>query len=206
MLNNNKGFRKTLVKQPIWQKLAPFSVGKRAFSFKGLKIFMNTATKRLARAGIISALYVILSMITFPIASGVIQFRLSEALCVLALFYFEAPFALAIGCMLSNLITGCTPLDIVFGSVITLIAGIITFICGKTIKNTVVKIILGGLAPVLLNAFLLPVIWIFIGVSSEVYIIQVISLTVSQSVSIYGLGTLLALAIIRLKKKVRFFS
>ncbi len=167
---------------------------------------MNIATKRLARAGIISALYTLLSMITFPVASGVIQFRISEALCVLALFYVEAPFALAIGCMLSNLITGCTPLDVVFGSVITLVAGIITLICGKAIKNTAVKIILGGLAPVLLNAFILPVIWILLGVSSEVYIIQVASLTISQSVSIYGLGTLLALAIARLKNKVDFLS
>ncbi|MBQ8427134.1 MAG: QueT transporter family protein, partial [Clostridia bacterium] len=43
---------------------------------------MKSTTKIIARAGLVSALYTLLSLITFPVASGAIQFRVSEALCV----------------------------------------------------------------------------------------------------------------------------
>ena len=52
---------------------------------------MNAKTKTVARAGIIAALYVVLSLIVFPVASGAIQFRLSEGLTLLALIFPEAP-------------------------------------------------------------------------------------------------------------------
>ena len=48
---------------------------------------MNAKTKTVARAGIIAALYVVLSLIVFPVASGAIQFRLSEGLTLLALIF-----------------------------------------------------------------------------------------------------------------------
>ena len=130
-------------------------------------------TRALARAGIIAALYVALSLVVLPIASGTIQFRPSEALCVLPFFFPEAIPALFIGCMLSNLITGCVIWDIIFGSIITLAAAVLTYICGRLIKNTVLKIIIGGLFPVLLNAFLLPVIWYYCyGELEYLYILQ----------------------------------
>lgn len=165
-------------------------------------------TKKLARAGIIASLYVILSLITFPVASGAIQFRLSEALCILPLLFVEAVPALFIGCALSNLITGCAIFDVIFGSVITLIAAAITFIFGKIIKNLPIKIILGGFFPVVLNAFLLPLIWVWCyGALEYMYLLQATFLIVSQSVSIYALGTPLYLAVDKFKKKgLRFFE
>ncbi len=163
---------------------------------------MNGNTKKLSRAGIVAGLYVLLSLITFPVASGAIQFRVSEALCILPLIFPETTIALAIGCMLSNLITGCAPLDIVFGSAITLVAGALTLCFGKTVKNTAVKILVGGLFPVLLNALFLPLIWIWCyGVIEYMYVIQVVFLIVSQSVSIYALGTPLYLAVRKIKQK-----
>ena len=165
-------------------------------------------TKKLARAGIIASLYVILSLITFPVASGAIQFRLSEALCILPLLFIEAVPALFIGCALSNLITGCAIFDVIFGSVITLTAAAITFIFGKIIKNLPIKIILGGFFPVVLNAFLLPLIWVWCyGALEYMYLLQATFLIVSQSVSIYALGTPLYLAVDKFKKKgLRFFE
>lgn len=154
------------------------------------------STKKLARAGVISALYVVLSLITFPVASGSIQFRLSEGLTLLPLILPESVPALFIGCMLSNLITGCVILDVIFGSLITLLAGILTYFIGKIIKNKPLKYIVGGLFPVLLNAFLLPVIWYFCyGQLEFLYILQVAFLLISQTVSVYALGTPITLFI-----------
>lgn len=165
-------------------------------------------TKKLARAGIIASLYVILSLITFPVASGAIQFRLSEALCILPLLFIEAVPALFIGCALSNLITGCAIFDVIFGSVITLVAAALTFLFGKIIKNLPLKIIIGGFFPVVLNAFLLPLIWVWCyGALEYIYFLQATFLIVSQSVSIYALGTPLYLAVDKFKKKgLRFFE
>ena len=157
---------------------------------------MTNATKIIVRAGLIAGLYVVLSLLTMPIASGAIQFRLSEALTILPLFFAEAIPALFVGCMLSNLITGCMALDIILGSVITLVASALTFLVGKLIKSSVLRILLGGFFPVVLNAFFLPILWIIIyGAIEYVYLLQVLFLLISQSISIYGVGTTLYLAI-----------
>lgn len=157
---------------------------------------MNVNTKRLALSGIIAALYVALTYAVLPLASGAIQFRLSEGLTLLPLIFPEAIVGVFVGCLLSNLITGCAIWDIVFGSLITLIAGILTFIIGKVIKKMPLKIFVGGLFPVLLNAFFLPVIWYFTNGELEyLYYIQVAFLILGQSVSVYLIGTVLVLEI-----------
>ena len=165
-------------------------------------------TKKLARAGIIASLYVILSLITFPVASGAIQFRLSEALCVLPLIFIEAVPALFVGCALSNLITGCALFDVLFGSLVTLFSAVLTFIFGKIIKNTPLKITVGGFFPVIFNALFLPLIWVWCyGALEYMYVYQALFLFISQSISIYALGTPLFLSVIRLKNKgLRFFE
>ena len=150
---------------------------------------MNNLTKRITRAGIIASLYIILIFPTLTFASGFIQFRPSEFLTLLPLFMPEAIPALFIGCMLSNLITGCALLDVFVGAFITLTAGVITYGVGKIVKNGVLKIFLGGIAPVLLNAFFLPIVWyLAYGQLETLYILNVLSLFVSQSVSVYLLG------------------
>ena len=158
-------------------------------------------TKKIVRAGIVGGLYVVLSLITLPIASGAIQFRISEALTLLPLFFVEAIPALFVGCMLSNLITGCMALDIILGSLITLVASILTYMVGKFIKQGWLMVCLGGLFPVILNAIFLPVIWLVCyGALEYVYYLQVIFLLISQSLSVYLLGTPMYFS---LKKKIK---
>ena len=153
-------------------------------------------TKKITRAGVIAALYTVTSLVTAPIASGAIQVRLSEALTLLALIFPEAVPALFIGCALSNLITGCAIFDIILGSLITLVAATLTYAVGRIIKNTAVKVFIGGLFPVLLNAFLLPLIWMLCyGTGEYVYILQVVFLCIGQGVSVYALGIPLIVAI-----------
>ncbi|MBR5192245.1 MAG: QueT transporter family protein [Clostridia bacterium] len=163
---------------------------------------MNSTTKFITKCGIFAGLYVVLSLAVFPLASGVIQIRISEGLTLLPLIFPEAIVGLFVGCFLTNLITGCVILDCIFGSLITLIAGILTYFIGKFIKNLPLKIFVGGLFPVLLNAFLLPVIWYFAyGTGEFIYIVQVAFLTIGQALSVYAFGYPLLIATKKINNK-----
>ena len=91
---------------------------------------MNSKTLYLTQGAIIAALYVILTLITNAagLASGVIQVRISEALCILPVFTPAAVPGLFIGCLTSNLVTGCAPWDVVFGSIATLLGAYGTYL------------------------------------------------------------------------------
>jgi uncharacterized membrane protein len=88
---------------------------------------------QLANAGMIAALYVVLTWIAnlAGLASGAIQVRLSEALTILPVFTPAAIPGLTIGCVLANWVTGCLPWDIVFGSLATLIGAVGTRVLKK---------------------------------------------------------------------------
>lgn len=149
----------------------------------------KTLTIKIAYSAIIASLYLVFTLVTFSISGGAIQFRLSEGLCILPLFFVEAPIGLFIGCLLSNLITGLPFLDVIGGSLVTLIAGVLTYFTGKLLINKILRFIVGGLFPVFLNAFILPVIWYFCyGQMEHIYIIQTLFLLVSQTVSVYLVG------------------
>ena len=69
----------------------------------------STSVRALTRGAMIAALYVALTYLAsaLGLASGVIQFRISEALCILPIFMPEAIAGLFVGCLLSNIFTGC---------------------------------------------------------------------------------------------------
>ena len=115
---------------------------------------MKRNTLTLTRAALIAALYVILTFISqmFGLASGVIQIRLSETLTVLPLFYKEAIPGLWIGCIIANILTGCAPWDVVFGSLATLLGAIGTYYIGRK------KPILGPVFPVISNMVIVPLV------------------------------------------------
>lgn len=83
----------------------------------------NKKVQFIVQGAMIAAIYVVLTYFisAFNLASGAIQVRISEALCVLPAFTPAAIPGLFIGCLISNLITGCMPLDVIFGSLATLI-------------------------------------------------------------------------------------
>ena len=83
----------------------------------------NKSALYLTRGALIGAMYVSLTYLAFllGLSSGVIQFRISEALCILPIFFPEAVLGLTVGCIISNLITGAVIWDIVFGSLATFI-------------------------------------------------------------------------------------
>ena len=81
------------------------------------------------QAAVIAAMYVVLTFVSssMGLASGEIQIRLSEMLVILPAFTPAAIPGLFLGCLLSNLLTGCTVIDIVFGSLATLVAAILSY-------------------------------------------------------------------------------
>lgn len=83
----------------------------------------------LAQAAMIAALYIVLTFIAnaFGLANHAIQVRFSEALTVLPFFTPSAIPGLFIGCLLSNILTGCALPDIVFGSFATLLGALGTY-------------------------------------------------------------------------------
>ena len=90
----------------------------------------NSATRKrivyVCQSGLIAALYTVLTVFVgaFGLASGAVQFRVSEALCVLPFFTPAAIPGLTIGCLISNLLTGCLWQDILFGTLATLIGAL----------------------------------------------------------------------------------
>ena len=88
------------------------------------QIKRNPLVRRVVLGGVIAAAYAVLCLLLQPISFEAVQFRLSEALCILPLFFPEAVAGLFVGCLLSNLLGGVGILDIVFGSLATLLAAV----------------------------------------------------------------------------------
>ena len=88
----------------------------------------------LTQAAMIAALYVVLTFLSnaFGLASGAIQIRISEALTLLPYFTPAAVPGLFVGCLLSNVLTGCALFDVLFGSLATLLGAVGTRILRKS--------------------------------------------------------------------------
>ena len=89
---------------------------------------MKFTTRRLAFAGVLAAVYAVVTYLCQPFAYGSIQFRLSEALAVLCCFTPAAIPGMVVGCIVANIFTTLSfpVIDIVFGSLATLLACLIT--------------------------------------------------------------------------------
>jgi len=114
---------------------------------------MNDNKKRIrliVYSGIIAALYVVLTLPMAQFAFGPIQFRLAEVLTVLPAFAAGYIPGVSLGCFLANLLNpnNLGPVDIIGGTLATVIAGIFTRILGK--KNK----ILGIIPPVVFNGLI----------------------------------------------------
>lgn len=83
-------------------------------------------TKKLVEASVVSAAYAALTIAIAPLSYGAVQLRFGEALTVLPFFMPHTAWGLAVGCALANLIGGYGLADIVFGSLATLAAGLVT--------------------------------------------------------------------------------
>ena len=108
-MSSQASSRKTKLKQE-WERL---SVSERSKMKK-----QQNWVRTLCRAAMIAALYTIFTLISgaMGLAGGVIQFRISEAFCILGIFTPSAIPGIAVGCLLSYLLVGGAMWDIILGS------------------------------------------------------------------------------------------
>ena len=143
-------------------------------------------TLKLANAGMIAAMYVVLTYIAnlAGLASGTIQVRLSEALTILPVFTAAAVPGLTVGCVLANLLTGCAAWDVVFGSVATLLGAIGTRLLKK-------QPLLAWIPPVVSNAIIVPIILIKVYAVPDAWWFLVLTVGAGELISCGLLGLLL---------------
>ncbi|HHY46041.1 MAG TPA: QueT transporter family protein [Firmicutes bacterium] len=135
--------------------------------------------KRLTRGAIIAALYVGLVYLLLPISFGPVQLRVAEALTVLPILYVEAIPALFVGCLLANILGGLGPWDIFGGSLVTLVAAIVTY----RFRNSIIAY----LSPVVLNGLLVSLYLTWI-TEKLPYWATALSISASEAVVVFGLG------------------
>lgn len=106
----------------------------------------------ITQAAMIAALYVVLTLIAgaFGLDHYAIQLRFSEALTILPFFTPAAIPGLYVGCLLSNILTGCIIWDVLLGPVATLIGALGTWALRKKSKW------LAPLPPILANTLIVP--------------------------------------------------
>lgn len=132
----------------------------------------------MAEAGVIAALYFVLTIAVAPLSYGQLQIRVSEALCVLPFFTPAAIPGLFVGCILANTFSVLGVFDIVFGSLATLLAALITY----KIKN---KWLL-PLPSVIVNAFAVGALLYFL--AEFPFWISAAYVGAGQAIACYALG------------------
>lgn len=100
--------------------------------------------------GIIAALYVVLTYLLAPISYGPVQARVSEVLTIFPIFSGATIPGVALGCVISNIINpeNLGPVDIIGGTLATVIAGVFSYLIGKKNKW------LGIIPPIVANGLI----------------------------------------------------
>ena len=147
-------------------------------------------TLYVTRAAMIAALYVVLTMIAnaFGLANYAIQVRFSESLTILPYFTPAAIPGLFAGCLISNILTGAMPLDVVFGSLATLIGALGTYYFRKWKWLTTVP-------PILANTIIVPYVLMHVYhfEGSLAYFMVTVGIGEIISCGVIGMGLLFAL-------------
>lgn len=164
---------------------------------------MQKRVHYLTRAGLIAAVYVVLTLVIQPIGYGTVQFRVSELLTVLPVYVPEAIPGLAVGCFVSNLVglsTGANPAggwDLLIGTAATAVAAALTYLLrGIRFKNLP---ILATLPPVIVNALAIgaELTLVYGGVA---WYIHVLGVAAGQFAACTVCGTVLAVTLNKVKK------
>ena len=180
-----------------WALCAHFcfvGAGASIFCF-GEKIMKNN-TRYIVHAALIAALYAALThaqnLLIPNSASMAIQFRASEALCVLAFFTPAAIPGLTIGCLLFNITYGAAlPLDFLVGSFATLLAAWGMWLTRRvTVRNIP---IVGLLLPALTNAALVG--WELTAYIGGGFWLNALYVAIGEAAVLLTLGTLLYMAL-----------
>ncbi len=154
----------------------------------------NKKMYHLAHGAMIAAVYVALTVAFAPISFGAIQFRVSEALCILPYFTPAAVPGLFAGCFLSNLMLG-SPWDMVFGSLATLIGAAGSWYLRRH-KWCVY------LPPILSNAIIIPWVLRYAYGSPDLIPVAMVTVGIGEVLAVGVLGNVLMVTLERYKNLV----
>ncbi|MCR5509911.1 MAG: QueT transporter family protein [Lachnospiraceae bacterium] len=119
---------------------------------------MNKTAKTITQGAAIAAIYVVLTILAnaFGLANHAIQVRFSEALTILPYFTPVAIPGLFVGCIIANIVTGCMPLDTVFGSMATLLGALGTYLISNKLNHNKTAQYLAPVPPIIANTLIVP--------------------------------------------------
>ena len=89
---------------------------------------MNKKVLFITQAAMIAAIYVVLTFVFAPFSFGEIQVRIAEALTILPFFTPAAIPGLFIGCLIGNFLGGAILIDVIMGSLATLIGAVFSYL------------------------------------------------------------------------------
>ncbi len=162
-----------------------------------MKTKNQKSTLYFCQAAVIAALYVVLTFLAnlLGLASGVIQIRLSEMLCLLPIFLPAAIPGVTVGCLLANLLTAAVPLDILIGPIATLLGALGTYALRKYRW-------LAPIPPILSNALIIPFVLVYgYGMEQAIWFMM-ITVGVGEILSVGVLGTVFVRASEKVLKKM----
>ena len=153
----------------------------------------NKGTQFLAESAAIGAIYVVLTLLFAPLSFGEVQIRFSEALTILPFFTPAAIPGLFIGCIIANLFGGAIPVDIIFGSIATLIGAVFTY----KLRNS--NRFLAPIPPIAANTVIVPFVLRFgYGVNLPIPLMM-LTVGIGEVVSCAVMGLILQTALLKYK-------
>jgi uncharacterized membrane protein len=150
-----------------------------------------TGTKCLTYAALISALYTAVSLSLMSLAFGPIQFRPAEGMMVLAAFFPFAVPGLFVGCLITNIFSPFGILDIIFGSLATLLVAVLIRFIARYVKNILLRCIILPFVAVIINALIIGAVLYYTQTPEAEafsYLFFFSDIFISESVSAYLVG------------------
>ncbi len=143
----------------------------------------NSNIRYLCEASLIAALYVMLTILSaaFGLSGGAIQLRLSEAICIFAVFTPAAVPGVALGCFVSNLLTGCALWDIIFGT----LASFFGMIACRALRKFPY---LASAPYALINIIAIPLIQAYVYSAKEALPLLFMFMSIGEILSVYAVG------------------
>ena len=92
---------------------------------------MKMTTRKIALCGVTAGLYAAITLLTSSFAYGPVQFRVAEALAVLCCFEPSMVIGVTLGCFIANIFSTVSALDMVVGTLATLLACLCMVRCRK---------------------------------------------------------------------------
>ena len=152
---------------------------------------ISKKTAYITQAALIAAIYTVLTMIAagFDLASGAVQVRFSEALTIMPFFTPAAIPGLTLGCLLSNILTGCALPDIIFGTLATLLGALGSYALRS-------NRFLCSIPPIVFNALIIPFVLTYAYHIPGGIPLFMLTVGIGELISCMGLGQLLLQALL----------